>query len=181
MEMQGQPQQVQPVIRSTPYQNPMNNFGSSIIMMTNPYDELHDMELSLRGMIEDKDGIPKQVGDALMNEQGISEIMGMTRSIVNKITIMGNLDKREIAMWSDYSSDTLAKTLMMKRLAFGIKSEDRDMVFFKVIATIYMCMKRPFNEGDRRFWKGSQQEITTRIEGANQNKGIMSKIVGWGR
>lgn len=159
----------------------MYNFGSSIIMLTNPYDELHDMELSLRGMIEDAEGNPRKVGDPLLNEQGISEIMGMTRSIVNKITIMGNLDKREVSLWADYAADTLAKSLMMKRIDFGIKPEDRDMIYFKVMATIYMCMKRPFQEGDRRFWKGSQQEITTRVEGNAQKKGVIGKVLGWGR
>ena len=58
----------QPQIRSSPYANPLNNYGSSIVMMTNPDDELYKMELTFRSQVVDGKGNVTSVGDPLMNE-----------------------------------------------------------------------------------------------------------------
>lgn len=170
-----------PQVRSSPYQSPIYNYGGSISTLTDPSDELHDMELYFRALVEDSSGKQVRVGIPLMNEQGISSIMGMTRAIVNQITIMGNLDKREIGVMMEYTADTLSKLLMMKRHDFQILAEDRDQIAYKVQSTVYVCMKRPFMEGERRFWGRVQQEITTRIEGKSPNKGLFQRFLGWGK
>ena len=46
-------QEIAPQIRTTPYQSPMNNFAGSILFLTNPENELHRFELTLRNCIID--------------------------------------------------------------------------------------------------------------------------------
>ena len=82
-------------VRPQPFSTPNNQYGSSITVLTNPENELYKMELSLRNMMLDKDGNPKQIGQPLMNEDGVCSVVGQVQTIVSQITIMSNFDKRE--------------------------------------------------------------------------------------
>ena len=170
-----------PQIRSTPYQSPMHNFGSSIILLTNPESELYKMELVWRSMYADKNGEVKKIGEPLMNDLGINSVLGQIQSIISQVTVMSNLNKNEIPMLIDFLGDTLAKDLMMNRCNYEIHTPAaRDKIFFTSLTGAFICMKRAFEEGDKRFWKGSQQEITTRVEGSTQKKGF-ARLLGWGK
>ena len=159
------------------FSSPMNNFAGTIITMTNPDDELYKLELTLRNNMLDREGNPKSAGEPLMNEEGISAVIGIVQSIVNRVTIMSNLKDMEIRMLMDVLADTLARDLMMNRIDYGVKSGvSRDRIYSSALMTGFITMKRAFEEGDRRFWKGSQQEITTRVESNNSNKGLFNKI-----
>ena len=57
--------------RSAAFMSPMQQYGSSILELTNPQNELLKMELTFRAMILDKDGNERQIGKPLMNEEGI--------------------------------------------------------------------------------------------------------------
>lgn len=163
---------------------PMNNYAGTIITMTNPEDELYKLELTLRNNILDRDGNPKKAGEPLMNEEGISAVIGLVQSVVNRVTIMSNLKDQEIRVLMDFLADALAKDLMMNRVTYGIKSGvSRERIFSSALMTAFITMKRAFEEGDRRFWKGSQQEITTRVESNQRQKGLFSKIGAglWGK
>jgi len=84
-------------------------------------------------------------------------------------------------MLVDFLGDTLAKDLMMNRKRYDIKTPAaRDKIYFTALAESFICMKRAYEEGEKRFWKGSQQEITTRIEG-QQQRSPLKKLMGWGR
>lgn len=176
-------EQPRPQIRSTPYASPMHNFGGSILLLTNPENKLHKMELTLRSMKLDEKGNPISIGDPLLNDLGISSIIGIVQTIVDQDTVMSNLNKDEIPMLIDFLGDTLAKDLMVNRKKYAINSSSsRDKIFFTVLTSSFICMKRAFEEGEKRFWKGSQQDITTRVEGmGSQKRGMFSKMIGWGK
>jgi hypothetical protein len=171
-----------PQIRSTPYSSPMHNYGGSILLLTNPQNLLYKMELTLRSMIEDGDGNLTKVGEPLLNDLGISSVIGIVESIVNQDTVMSNLTKEDIEALRNFLADTLAKDLMINRIKYAIKTVSaRDKIFFTVVSTSYICMRRAFEGDDKKFWKGSQQEITTRHEGLQSKGGLISKLSGWGK
>ena len=106
--------------------------------------------------------------------------MGQIQAIVNKHTIMGNFDK-DIPILMDFIGDPLAKDLMMNRGAYAITNPAaRDKIFYTALTTAYVAMKRGYKEGDRRFWNGSTQEITTRVDGGH-DKSKLSQFLGWGK
>lgn len=172
-----------PQIRSTPYQSPMHNFGGSIILMTNPEQELFKLELTLRSQILDKEGNPLPMGTPLMNNSGICAMIGELQTIVNQVTVMSSLDKREIPMLMDFLSDTVAKDLMINSNRYGLHPSDRDKVYFSVLTAAFICMKRATSEGlnDKKFWRGSVQEISTNVNASQKRPGILSRIAGWGK
>lgn len=174
--------QEQQEIRSTPYSNPLHNYGSSIIMMTNPEDSLFKMELTFRSANLNVEGEPISVGSPLMNELGISSIIGIVQSVVSRETFMSNLEKFDITQSMDFLGDTLSRDLMMNRLKYGIETVTaRDKIYFTTLFSAFVAMKRALGEGEKRFWKGSQQEITTRVEGGQRKGGLLSGVMGWGR
>ena len=165
------------------YMSPMYNYGSSIIQLTNPEDLVIRMELTLRNQVIDKDGKTISKGEPLLNDEGIISMLGAVQSTMNQVTIMSNLDSMEISQLMLFLNDALCKDLMLNRIRYDIKSKStRDKIFHNIMTSCFITMKRAFKEGDRRFWKGSQQDIRTEIvNGGGQNKNLFSKILGWNK
>lgn len=174
-------EQPPPQIRSTPYQSPMQLYGSSILYLTNPEQELFKLELTLRGQTIDKDGNVKQIAEnPLMNEKGISSVIGALQAVVNQVTVMSTLDKKEIPALMTFLSDTIARDLMINAQSYNLNPHDRDKVFFNIVTSAFICMKRATNEGlsDKKFWRGSVQEITSKVEGSQKRGGLLG-LIGW--
>lgn len=167
-----------PDARSVPYNTPMHNFQSAITTLTSPEDELYMMELELRSMSVDKDGNVTQIGEPLLNDEGIRSIILQVRSAMSRVAIMSNLKEIGVANITLYLAESVAKDLMMNRIKYNIKnSMARTKIFRCVNTNVYIALKRPQDEGERRFWKGSQQEITTRIDGGSgKSKSMWSSI-----
>lgn len=163
------------------YMAPMQQYGSSsILLLTNPENELGRMELTFRSMQLNKDGVPISTGQPLMNDYGINAIVGIVQSLVNQITVMSNLNKTEVPMLIDFLGDTLARDLMVNRVAYGIKTHAaRDKIFFTALSTAFVTLKRGYEEGDRRFWKGSQHEIRNIIEQDKKPGAIKGMLNMW--
>ena len=165
----------------SPFSSPLNQMGSSIILLTNPSDDLYELELKLKGLAENNKGSLVIVSERLVNDQGINEILSCARGIISQVTTLSNLEQKDIDVHRDYLGDTLAKLLMINRVRYNMKYPEstRDMIFDTIMQKAVICMKRALSEGERRFWKGSQQEITMRNENKQNQGGLMSKVVGW--
>jgi hypothetical protein len=175
-EEQGSPQ-----VRTSPYQSPIHAYAGSILLLTNPENELFKLELTLRGMAEVK-GQTLVVGSPLLNDEGVRSVLGQAQALVNRVTVMSNLEDREISALMDFLADTIAKDLMLNRFHYDIRnSSARDRIFYEVLSTTFVCLRRAHGEGERKFWKGSQQEITTNVGGPQKKQGLLSKALGWGK
>ena len=160
----------------------MQQYGSSILQLTNPENELLKMELTFRSQILDKDSNVIQIGEPLLNDEGVSSVIGQVQSVVNQVAIMSSFDKNDIPKIIDFLGDTLSKDLMMNRVKYNITTAAaRDKVYFSAISTTYITLKRAMNNGERSFWKGSQQDIRQFIETGSQSKGLLGGLFGWGK
>jgi hypothetical protein len=171
-----------PVGFSNASANPLNMYGGSIVMLTNPENELYKMELTLRGMVLDGDGNAVQKGEPLLNDRGVASVLGQAQGIVNQVTIMSNLTEREIKETVMMTfSDTIIIDLMVNRINYDIKGKStRFRIWSIVVLGSFICLKRSWDGDDKRFWKGSQQDITMRHEGGDEKKGFLGKVFGWG-
>ena len=170
----------QPQQQPMPFMTPRDEYGGSIVTLTNPDKVIDNAKLTYRSQIEDSNGNIVQNGEPLMNEEGINSVIGQIQTLVNQVTVMSNLNKAEVSMLVDFLGDTLAKDLMMNRIKYEIKSSSsRDKIYFTALTSAFVCMKRAFEEGEKRFWKGSQHEMTTRHEGVPQTSPL-KKLMGWG-
>jgi hypothetical protein len=175
-------EQVSPQVRSSPYASPMHNYGGSILFLTNPENELHRFELTLRNCrYDEKTGEVIPYGEPLMNDEGIKSVIGQTQAVVNQDTVMSNFDD-EIPQLMNLFADSLIKDLMMNRVRYNIITPaSRDKIVSMATIYGYSCLRRAYQQGEKKFWKGSQQEITTySATSAPQKKGL-SGLLGWGR
>ncbi len=157
------------------YAPPLHQGNGNMVLMTNPEDELDKLEANFRGDIINNEGeiIPNKL-KRRMNEEGINQVMGMIRSIVNRITFMSHLDDKNLYSMLDWFADTLAQLLMVSKIQFMIKSDaDRTAIFFESVALAHIAMRRGWKEGDRRFWKGTTHEVAVSNPGMNPDSGLM--------
>ena len=164
------------------YLTPNQTHQGSILVLTNPENELYKLELSLRNMRLDQEGNPIKIANnalPLMNDFGINSVLGQIQALVNQVTVVSNFEDRHIQGLMDYLGDTLARDLMMNQTNYEIKNGyDRDRIFFQCLSTAFVTMMRAKDEGERRFWKGTQQEIMTTINGAKPSgKNWMNKLL----
>ena len=159
----------------------MYNFGSSILLLTDPSNNLHKLELTLRGLKEDENGNLLQVTEPKMNDKGINSILGIVADcIITRNTVMSNLDKGEVRNITTLIAEALSKDLMINRINYGITSTDsKSLIYHTIIANIYITLKRPQDEGEKRFLRGSVQEIKTTVDTSQQKKGIFGRVFGW--
>ena len=172
----------QPRSPQMPFLSPAQQYGSSMLQMTNPEGEITKMELSLRSQIIDKEGNIKQIGRPLLNDIGISSVVGQVQAIVNQNTVMSNVDKQEVTILVDYLADTLAKDLMVNRVQYNIETNAaRSKVYYMALSTAFLCLKRAYEQGERGFWGRIQQEIKQYVEGGQAQQGFFQKLLGWGQ
>lgn len=182
MEEHQQNAQIAGLKSASPYRSPMYDFGSSIIYLTDPSNELHELELQLRGLKKVNDKLVT-VGQPLLNELGISRILAHVDSIVNQVTIMSNLSEKKINYLMLDFADSLIKHLMENRKYWQIPppvDSNRTAIFSWAKNRAYICIHRSLEGDDKRFWKGSTQEITTRVDGQS-NKNRFPRMLGWGK
>jgi hypothetical protein len=159
------------------FKSPFYQYGSSIQHMTNPKGLLEDLELYLKGLRKDKRGQLVKVTEPLLNEFGINRIMGIVYSIVNRVTIMSNVNKNELPILMLNFSDAIIQDLMENRLKFGVRNHvDCTIILIECQNVVFMCIKRGFEEGDRRFWKGSISETRITQDRAKQQQSFLSKL-----
>ena len=171
-----------PDYKYPPMQAPINTYGNSILQLTNPNNEIYKLELTLRGLREDEDGnIINNPDGWLLNEKGINAVLSIVQSTVNQVAIMSNFEKHEIEVIMLAASDTLVRELMINREKYQIKeSSVRDRIAYVSLMTVFVCLKRGYEEGDRKFWKGSQQSIRHEmVNTAQRQGGVLSKLNPW--
>jgi len=167
---------------SVGYSTPRDTYGSSILMLTNPDNSLYKMELAFRSCVEDSDGKIEQKGKPLMNDEGITKVIGQVQTIVNQVTVMSHLESKHIRMLMEDLADSLAIDLMLNRDRYELRNPSaRAVVYAESLRSAFICMNRALQGGERRFWKGTQHEITNRMENQQQNNGMFSKFFGWNR
>lgn len=169
---------IQPIMQPQQYANPViNQLGSSVLTLTDPSDNLFRLECTLRGIILDENDQPKYEGQALMNDEGIGNVMGTAQSIVNRVTHMSNLESKEISALMELLADTIIRDLMINRVRYSIKNGyDRSKIVQIVITESFMCLKRGWHGGERHFLKGSVQEYHTRVDAPSQRRGLFSHL-----
>ena len=174
--MEAQQQSPAP-IKTSPYLSPMHQYAGSITTLTNPDNELYKMELTLRNLRLDKEKNLVAAGEPLVNDVGVTNILGIAQGLLNRVTILSNLSKKDVEVLMMFLVDTLTRDLMVSRISYGIKTFDaRDKIIFTVVSMCYVTLKRGFEEGDKRFWKGSLQEIYAHSDTGKEKRSSLSAL-----
>lgn len=162
------------------YHTPMQQYGGSIVLLTDPSDILEEMEMSFRGM-QERRGEWVQVGRPLMNDDGISDMMSVVRSIVNRDTIMSLIDKKNLDSTLLDLGDTITEVLMLNRYRYGIQNDAaRRMIVTIIMNKSEMCMRRALDKNEKNFWGRVQHDITHTSQVQNQQRRSWINPFSWG-
>jgi hypothetical protein len=103
-------------------------------------------------------------------------------SIVNRNTVMSNLDDKHVKSLYAYFARQLAKDLMVNKDRYEIENNAiRNMIYADCLELVFNTLRRSFEFGEKKFWKGSTQELHTTINGGAQKKGLLSGLNPWSK
>ena len=147
------------------YSNPMYNYAGSIIEITDTEALFYRLENSLRGIVINSKGEHVIQGEPLLNDDGVKDIIMIMRSIGDRASVMSHFDTNEVRNIMEYLNDTLSRVLMMNKVNYSITNPSaRDLVVFICNGTAFAIIKRGFEGGERRFWKGSQIDYNVKSD-----------------
>jgi hypothetical protein len=160
---------------------PRDSLGSTMMLMTDSESELHQFELFLRGMEEDKNKELTPVGEPICNDYGVSKILGLGRSVANKNFEFSHHEIPEINNLLMYNGDNMVKLLMVRQRDFGIKDDAaRSSILTYYMDLVYSALLRGKEGGERSFWKGTvlelRQQSINNAGKTEQSGGIFSKL-----
>ena len=192
--------------------NPIERFGSQIVTLTNPDDDIYKFELYLRRLRIDGNGnlikiskiiktkftkyvesdnilmlisenddyemklepnnnmidyikqnkyimLDVEQWTPMLNEQGINDILMAMQSIVNSMTPLSNLEDWEIAVIIRTLAFDIIDLLTFKSVEYNINDTDRKALVGSALRFSYIFLKRPYQEGDRKFFTKITQEV----------------------
>lgn len=168
--------------QQVPYMSsPRDTLGSTMILMTETDNEIHKLELFMRGYQETENKKLVRVGEQSCNDECVGQVIGMAQTIANKIFQFGHHEREEINHILDFANDAIVKILMVRKKEFGIKDDAaRSAIHYAFMTTIYGCLIRGKDGGERSFWKGTTLELRQQAV-TNQGKsetsgGIFSRL-----
>lgn len=165
------------------YTQPASPHISSIETLTNPDSDLFKFELFLRNMYQNHQGTLEKIGEdsgwqPLVIDLGVNSIMSALVSVVHQMNTLSNFNENDFHFMIMGLTDTLAKDLMLNRLKYKLDRSNRDLIIDNAIRFAYGFSKRAFEEGDRKFWKGTVSEIKHTQE-INKSRGSVLNPFHW--
>lgn len=162
-------------------QNPLQTLGGNILIMTNPKDEIFRIELTMRNMFLDNKGNYQNVGGSykpLLNEMGIRRILGLLDSLISRNSILSDVNRAEIGRIMISTSKVIILELMQGKRYEIVNLTARNTILKQSQNLMYMTLMRARDGGEKRWLKGSQQELTYRTEQSNPKKGFFDRLKG---
>lgn len=180
-EEQARADQLKKMAGAGAYLPPQDRYGSAITTLTDPQEDLIKFELFLRAQRYNMEGQLVKSGDALLNDKGINTIMASIESLVHHMNTLSNFNTVAVEFLIVGLADTIAKDLMLNRLTYEIDRKNRDVVVDNAVRFAYGFTMRAFEEGDRKFWKGSVSEIKTTQEISKPKGSSIMNPLSWGK
>lgn len=181
MSEEGENQAMYPQQQNVGFTSPMNRLGDSILVLTDPSEEVRQIELTLRSLKEGDDGKLVSVGEPLLNTIGVSSVIGICKALVARTTVMSNLDDKDVSELMMSLVNTLTMDLMANHKVYGIKNiVTRDKIWFTVTSLTYVTLKRGYKQGEKIFLSKTTQDVKHTIDDG-RNGGILSKMNPWSK
>lgn len=132
----------------------MQQHQAVVIEQVNPRKVVEDIILELDGKERNEDGELVDIGQPLMNKDGLQMIKIKLRSIVNQNTIMSHLDDGDIRRLMYLLAANLRVDIGLNWRDYGISSRTLcDTIMDIVIMNAYTALKRAREQNEKN-WLG---------------------------
>ena len=105
-----------------------------------------------------------KVSDALMNELGIQSVSSTLYSFLNRNVFLTNLSEHRGMNLARDILLAVNEELFLNRKKYDLLSTNFNSVVTKVETLCISAIQRPFEQGEKKFWKGTSQEIIQKLE-----------------
>jgi hypothetical protein len=146
-------------------QNP-NELNSLLAELTNPEQDIYEVELSLKGIEIGSKGEKIQVTTPLLNDKGVANMIRLMRSMVSRIMYMSNLEEEDIRILTISLGEQIVSDLVRHKVEYEI-NDFEDMTTIRVIVTYkaFQSGMAALENGFRRFLKSGIIETTVNTQG----------------
>lgn len=167
------------------YTSPLDRYGSQISVLTNPTESLYQFELNLRCLKEDEEGNLIKIGGKnwkpMINDEGLNKLFTCMRPIVNPMVPLSNIDDHEVGILMRQLAFNLVDAFSVHKQKYGLDSMTRRLVTGATLEFCYLFLKRPYMEGDRKFFGKITQEIKSTQEIKKGSGGSVLNPLNWGK
>jgi len=126
-----------------------------LIEQLSPDKIIENIKLILEGSIRDEYGEIKKIGDPLMNQKGVNNLMISIRSVVNINTIMSAIREEKINEFMIDLMDEIIDDLTLNWKEYDIKNKSNlDKIEGIIKRMAYPAFMRSKEGGERIFLKG---------------------------
>lgn len=108
------------------------------------------LEHDLKGeFFNEKKNVWEVRGTPLLNNDGVSAIVSLVRTSVNKVTFLSNVTLEQIILICQDLNLALVEVLFFEWQVFAVKKEHLDLIVSKVMNFIFMALKKSEGAGER--------------------------------
>ena len=167
--------------------NPMSLFPydqhqdepSTIRFQLDSKDIIKDLEMTLKNVKYNMQGKLVPNGRPLMNDEGISEILTILRSVLTKNTYLSNVGEDQVNKEIISFSDDIIDLLGSKFMEFEVDKNNISLIHNIFTETIAFALRRPMNQGERVFLRPTRRVIenvtTQKTEGGGSVLNLWKK------
>ena len=170
------------VMARTHYANTSSNeLNSLLAQLTDPEQEIYEVELSLKGKGLDSKGNVIQVSQPLLNDEGVAAMIRIIRSMVSRVMFMSNLKEEQVSKLTIELGWLIATELVQNKVKYGVKNEHRSQIVSIILYKSYESANSALENGFRRFLKSGIIETTINTQGQNKPVNKSGGIFGFGK
>lgn len=161
-------------------QNP-NELNSLLTELTNPEQDIYEVELSLKGVEIDNKGNRIPINTPLLNDKGVANMIRLMRSMVSRVMYMSNLQEEDVRILTVSLGEQIVCDLVRHKKEYEIKDFE-DMTTIRVIVTYkaFESGMAALENGFRRFLKSGIIETTVNTQGQGLKGGKGGGLAGIG-
>jgi len=161
------------------YAPPQPMHEGSIVKLTDPTDELHEFELSLRSAKENDEGTLVQFDEPLLNDAGINFIIGRLRPVVSRVGFLSNIDEKHVDKMCINFYIEVVKKLAVSRKTYNIGGSvdtTRSAIIGGASDLAFLSLRRAWKGDDKRFFGKTVQDIRMESVSTGGKKSLFSNF-----
>ena len=156
----------------TNYMNPNQaDLNSLLSELTNPENQILEVEMSLKGKQINEKGEYVQVSKPLLNDEGVANMLRIIRTMVSRVMFVSNLTEEQVAKLTIALGRSICKDITMNGIKYNIDPNDRETIVNIILYPSFESANSALENGFRRFLKSGIIETTINTQGQPMKQG----------
>lgn len=152
------------------YMSQDTSINTLLSELTNPEQQIYEVELSLKGLALNEKGEKIKVSEPLLNDEGVANMIRHIRSMVNRTMFMSNITEEQVSQLTIELGWVISTDLIRNKVRYEVIDKNRSTIVSIILYPSFESANAALENGFRRFLKSGIIETTINTQG-NQIKG----------